>query len=85
MLPHRGDVERAVQAQGPGERSPPLRESDALRVGVHGGAAARQATVRIGDEDAPGRDDAQQGGLGRSCPAADASALRARVAGRLGV
>ncbi len=82
MLPHRGEVERPVQAQGPGERPPLLGEVEAPGVGVHAGAPARQSPFGVGGECTPGSDDAQQVGLRRLDPAADARALRAREASR---
>jgi hypothetical protein len=82
VLPYRADDERAGQAQGPGERPPLVGEVDAPQVEMHGGAPARQAPGRVGDEDVSDRDDTQQGGLSRSNPTAHAGALRALTAGR---
>ena len=92
VLPDGRDVERSRQAQGPGERPARVGEVDAPRVGVHGGAPPRQASGGVGgqprglvpDTD-PDRDDAQQGGLARSGPAADARAHRTRETVRVRV
>jgi hypothetical protein len=46
------------RAQRAAERPAPLREVDAGRVGMHGGAPARQTTTGIGDEDVLDRYDA---------------------------
>jgi len=84
-LPHRGEVERSGQAQGPGERPPLLGEVDAARVGVHGGTSARQAAGRVRDQAVPVTDDTQQGGLRRPFPATHTGADRARQASRVRV
>ena len=79
VLPDGRDVERSRQAQGPRERAALVRQVDAPRVGVHRGAPARQAPVRIGGQPGwllPDRDDAQQGGSRRSRPAAHTGADR---------
>ena len=92
VLPHRRDVERSRQAQGPGERPALVGEVDAPRVGVHGGSPARQATVRVGGQPRglvplvdPDRDDAQQGGAVCSAPAPHAGADRTRETVRVRV
>ena len=84
-LPHRGEIERSGQAQGPGERPPLLGEVDAAWVGVHGGTSARQAAGRVRDQSVPVTDDAQQGGLRRPLPATHTGADRARQASHVRV
>ena len=82
VVPHRGDVERSDQAQGPGERPSLLGQVDAPEVEVHAGPATRQPAGGIGGESAPRSDDTQQVRLRRLAPAAHARALRAREASR---
>jgi hypothetical protein len=84
-LPHRGEVERSGQAQGPRERPPLLGEVDAARVGVHGGTSPRQPAGVVRDQAVPDRDDTQQGGLRRPLPATHAGAHRARQASQVRV
>jgi hypothetical protein len=83
VLPHRRDVKRTGDPEGPWERSAPVSEVDADRVGMHGGSPARQATGGVDGEDTVGHDDPQQGGLRRADPATHAGAHRALEAGRL--
>ena len=78
--PHRGEVERSGQAQGPGERPALLSEVQATRIGVHGRSPARQAPCEVGDQAVLDSDDAQQSGLHRPFPAPHAGADRARTA-----
>ena len=61
VLPHRSGVQRPLHPEGTGERSATVREVDAGRVGVHGGASSRQATGGVDGEDTIHHDDTQQG------------------------
>ena len=61
VVQHRADVERSRHPEGPGERSAPLGEVDAHRVGVHVGSPPRQASGGISGEDTTDHDDTQQG------------------------
>ena len=78
VLPHRREVERSGQAQGPGERPPLVGEVEATGVGMHAGTSPRQAVRGIGGEHTPDRHDAQQGGSARALPAAHTRAHRSR-------
>lgn len=83
MLPHRRDIERTGDPEGPWERSAPVSEVDASQVGVHGGSSTGQATGGVDGEDTVGHDDTQQGGLHGSDPATHAGAHRTREVGHL--
>lgn len=83
VLSHVSSVDRSRQAQRPRERPTALGEIEAPRVEVHVGTPARQPAADVGDEldggsagPRPGRHDAQQVGLARPGPAADARADR---------
>jgi hypothetical protein len=58
--PDRGDVERGLRAQGPGQRPPSDGEVETCGVGMQPGTSARDARPRVGDEDALDDDDAHQ-------------------------
>ena len=82
MLPQGLDVERPLDPEGPWERSATVSEVDAGPVGVHGGAATRQATGGVGGEDTVDHDDTQQGGLRVAGTAPHAGADRTLDGGR---
>jgi len=94
-LAHCGDVDRTRQAQGPGERSAPLRELETRWIGMHPRTPATEPVVRIGHGErcvaGPHRDHSQEDGPARTNPAPDAGAyrplrgpvLRRRLPGRL--
>ena len=71
-----GGVERALEAQGPGERSTPLSELEAPERRVHMGTTTREPPVRIGDDSALNRHHAQQVSHGRPVPTSHTHALR---------
>lgn len=71
-----GGVERALEAQGPGERTTPLSELETPERRVHMGTTTREPPVRIGDDSPLDRDHAQQVSHGRPVPTTHAQALR---------
>ncbi|MCW2585253.1 MAG: hypothetical protein JWN55_769 [Frankiales bacterium] len=81
MLPHRADIERARDPEGPWERSTPVREVDASRVGVNVRSSTRQATGGVDGECTGDHDDTQQGGLRAADPATHTGAHRTLDAG----
>jgi hypothetical protein len=85
VLAHFPDVERALHPEGAGERSAAVRQVDARRDGVHGGASPGPATGRVGSEDTVDQDDTQQGSLRVADPAPHTGADRALDRGWCGV
>jgi hypothetical protein len=82
VLSHRTDVQRSLHPEGAGERSAAVREVDARRDGVHGGASPGAAARRVDGEDTIDQDDTQQGSLRVANPAPHAGADRTLDRGR---
>jgi hypothetical protein len=58
VLPEAGGIQSSRRTQRATERSPPLREVEAVQIAMHGGTATRQPTTGVRDEDALDRYDA---------------------------